>query len=109
MGSSRVAVLRKAAPGESLLGRQTLVAGGVRFKQSTARSPSAIPTAAAAGYTHFKTKEGRWRPIATFKMASWGGGIGMVSVGTRRQGRAGDKQVAVPRWSPSPQQVAVPR
>ena len=37
------------------------------------------------------------------------GGIGMVSVGTRRQGRAGDKQVAVPRWSPSPQQVAVPR
>lgn len=38
-----------------------------------------------------------------------GGGIGMVSVGTRRQGRAGDKQVAVPRWSPSPQQVAVPR
>ena len=38
-----------------------------------------------------------------------GVGIGMVSVGTRRQGRAGDKQVAVPRWSPSPQQVAVPR
>ena len=44
------------------------------------------------------------------------GGIGMVSVGTRRQGRAGDqflrpspKQVAVPRWRPSPQQVSVPR
>ena len=108
MGSSRVAVRRKAAPGESLTGRQTLVAGGKRYKQSTARSPSALPTAAAAGYTHFKTKEGRWRPIATLKMASWGG-IGMVSVGTRRQGRAGDKQVAVPRWSPSPQQVAVPR
>ena len=54
-------------------GKQTLSSRGVRYKLSVAATAGAVPAAAAVGYTHFRTKRGRWRPIAEFKSQGWGG------------------------------------
>ena len=73
MVSSKITVRREAAPGEQLHGKQTLSSRGVRYKLSVAATAGAVPAAAAVGYTHFRTKRGRWRPIAEFKSQGWGG------------------------------------
>lgn len=73
MANSRITMRREAARGEQLHGKQTLSSKGVCYKLNVAETAGAIPAAAAMGYTHFRTKRSRWRPIAEFKSQGWGG------------------------------------